>query len=184
VTSPTSPPAPLTVSADQRRAARLAAVQALYQVDVSTSPVNQVVAEFLRHRLTGPDAAEVGGRDSPPTVDRDFFAATVEGAARAHDQLDAALDLCIDKGWRMARLDRVLQALLRAAAWELTERDDIPQPVTIAEYVAIADSFFNGPEPALANAVLDRLARTLRASSPEATAADEAAVAPKSEPHG
>ncbi len=151
--------------AEHRRAARLAAVQALYQADVSASPADQVVAEFLRHRLVGPDAAEVGGRESAPVVDRAFFAATVEGAARAHDRLDAALNLCLDKGWRMERLDRVLRALLRAAAWELADRDDIPVAVTIAEYVAIADSFFTGPEPALANAVLDRFARQERTAA-------------------
>lgn len=149
-----------------RRAARVAAVQALYQVDFNGADSRAVVLEFLGHRMDEDD--------DTPLPDQEFFKQIVEGAWAGQGDIDARLAEALPDDWPVARLDHVLRALLRAAVFELISRPDVPPRVAINEYIAIAHDFFSGKEPGMANAVLDRIARTAR---PEgfARAADPAA---------
>jgi len=137
-----------------RRAARLAAVQALYQWDLTAAPIGDIEREFLTFRL---DTAEKGG-----AVDRVFFAQILRGAAAECRSIDPMIAGALTTGWSVERLDRVLRAILRAGVFELWRRSDVPSGAVINEYVEIAHAFFTGPEPGLINAVLDRLASLLR----------------------
>jgi N utilization substance protein B len=91
-----------------------------------------------------------------------LFGDIVRGAAADQHQLDAEISAALTPDWPLARLDAVLRAILRAGAYELAHRPDVPPRVAISEYTAVAYAFFTGKEPGLANGVLDRLARTLR----------------------
>ncbi len=142
----------------RRTVARLAAVQALYQLELNPAlNAEAVIKEFARYRLGG----ELEG-DQLAEADPAFFADIVRGAAAAQERLDAEISTALVEDWPLARLDSVLRAILRAGAWELSHRSDIPARVSISEYTSIAHAFFTGKEPALANGVLDRLGRTLR----------------------
>ena len=150
----------------RRSAARLAAVQALYQIEMSGTAPEVVLDEFLDHRLK----EEVDGvrLDS---ADRRMLRELVAGVAAAAPTLDDMLSAVLEDGWPVERLETLLRLLLRAGAYELSERRDIPPRVVIAEYVDLADAFFGGKEPGMVNGVLDRLARSLR---PEAFAPGDA----------
>ena len=141
----------------RRTAARLAAVQALYQIDITDTPVETVVAEFVHHRL---------GRDVDDErlgeVDNVLFADVVRGASKRRDDLDRVIGAALTPDWPLERLETVLRAILRAGAYELLARADVPAPVVISEYLDVSHAFFSDKEPALVNGVLDRLARTLR----------------------
>ena len=146
-----------TSPAGARGAARLAAVQALYQLDMTGAPVDRVVDEFVRHRLGGDiDGARYLAADGV------HFAELVRNAAAASADLDAAIDEVLTPDWPLGRLDRVIKAVLRAGCYELRDRADVPPRVVISEYVDIAKAFFSGKEPGLVNGVLDRLARRFR----------------------
>jgi N utilization substance protein B len=142
----------------RRRAARMAAVQALYQLDMSGSLASPegVVAEFLSHRV-GPHADEAL-RD----IDREWFCDVVAGVSRECADIDNMIAGALAEDWTIERLDSVLRAILRAATYELSWRADVPPRVVIDEYVALAHAFFEGKEPAMANGLLDYLARQLR----------------------
>lgn len=140
-----------------RRAARLAAVQALYQLDLVPGPVEAVIEEFVQHRLGGGD-----GESPTAAADRTMFAELVRGVAARQADLDAMIGANLAPGWTLGRLDRVLRAALRAGTFELLARPDIPARVAINEYVELAHSFFSGKEPGFVNGVLDRLAQQLR----------------------
>ena len=143
----------------RRSVARLAAVQALYQLEANPeAEPDAVVREFARHRF----GHEIDG-DRLAEADPALFADVVRGAADDQERLDSLISAALTPDWPLARLDSVLRAVLRAGAYELTHRDDVPPRVSISEYTAIAYAFFTGKEPGLANGVLDRLARTLRA---------------------
>jgi transcription antitermination protein NusB len=145
-------------SGGRRSVARLAAVQALYQLELnSESTPEAVVREFVLHRF----GQEIDG-DRLADADAQFFSDTVRGAAADRERLDAEISAALVEDWPLARLDAVLRAVLRAGAWELTHRRDVPSRVSISEYTAIAYAFFTGKEPGLVNGVLDRLARLLR----------------------
>ncbi len=144
--------------ADSLSAARLAAVQALYQMDVAGTDAADVVAEFCDHRMA--ETADSGGCRHADTA---FFADVVTGVVRTQRRIDPLLNARLAEGWRLGRIDSILRAILRAAAFELLERRDVPVKVTITEYVDVAHAFFEGEEPAVVNAILDRLARELRA---------------------
>ncbi|MEX2446391.1 MAG: transcription antitermination factor NusB [Dehalococcoidia bacterium] len=137
-----------------RRAARLAAVQALYQIDFSHAEPRGVVVEFLAHRLTETD--EEGAPDQA------FFSEVVHGACDRRAEIDTHIGGTLPEGWPLPRLDSVLTALLRCAVYELLARPDVPPRVAINEYVGIAHGFFSGKEPGMVNAVLDRVARVVR----------------------
>jgi N utilization substance protein B len=146
---------------NKRRAARLAAVQGLYQVEVSGERPERVVDEFGEHRLA--DLLEPIDADvPPPSVDREWFRLVVLGAWAERERLDAEITRCLAPGWTLARCGFLVRATLRAGAYELSAHADVPVKVVINEYVELAHLFFADTEPGFINAVLDRLAVTLR----------------------
>lgn len=151
---------------NKRRAARFAAVQALYQVDLLNTRPEAVCREFTEHRLASLfEPFEV--EQPSPEVDREWFEILVKGAWEARDRLDPAIGACLAEGWTLARCGFLVRACLRAGAYELAERTDVPVKVVINEYVELAHLFFDASEPAFVNAVLDRLVPTLRQSEAE-----------------
>ena len=140
-------------------AARLAAVQALYEVDVAGTPADAVVGEFLAERWSRA-TAEVGTEATAP--DRELFRLLVLGVAGQLAEVDRAVAGALTGTWTLARLEVLLRAILRAGAFELMVRPAVPARVVITEYLEVAHAFFAGTEPGLVNGVLDRLARTLR----------------------
>jgi len=154
-----APPTPRTFKpANQRGAARLAAVQALYQLDVGGASLTEVVAEFENLRLgKGLDGDQY--RDADAALFRDIIAAVV----REQRNLDPAIHVSLASEWPLKRIDVTLRAILRCGAYELTGRRDVPAKVVITEYVDIASAFFaGGDEPRVVNGVLDTIARKLR----------------------
>ena len=141
-----------------RRAARLAAVQALYQMEVSGASTADVIADFVAGKL--PRETEATYTESEGNLE--LFKVLVEKAVERQATLDRAIARHLSKGWRLERLDSVARAILRAGAAELEQQRDTPTAVVIDEYVEIAKSFFDGPEPGFINAALDAAARDLR----------------------
>lgn len=142
----------------RRTVARLAAVQALYQLELNPAlGADAVVREFARYRL----GQEIEG-DQLAEADPAFFSDIVRGVAADQERLDANITGALVEDWPLPRLDSVLRAILRAGAWELFNRGDVPPRVSISEYTSLAHAFFTGKEPALANGVLDRLGRSHR----------------------
>ena len=150
--------APALTRAGQRArsVARLAAVQALYQMEVAGTGVEAVVREFGDHRF-GRDVE--GGLGE---ADEAFFAAIVRGVVAEQVPLDAAVRKRLAANWKLERLDATLRALLRSAAFELRARSDVPTEVVIDEYVELAKSFVDAREVAFVNAALDGVARDVR----------------------
>jgi N utilization substance protein B len=140
-----------------RGMARLAAVQALYQMDVARTGARAVIEEFTLHRFRG--EAEKVHYDK---TDEDFFKALVLGVVEKQRDIDPLVGAHLASGWRLARIDSILRAILRAAAFELQERRDVPVKVIINEYVDIAHAFFGGEEPRVVNGILDAIARAIR----------------------
>lgn len=143
--------------ANQRGAARLAAVQALYQMDVGGTGLIEIIAEFEDHRL----GAELDGeqyRQSDPA----WFRAIMAGVVERQLDLDPMIRGALTEDWPLSRLDATLRAILRAGAWELERKRDVPVAVIVNEYVDVARAFYADEEPKIVNAVLDRLARKLR----------------------
>ena len=162
-------------NAPRRSAARVAAVQALYQIDVTEGATAEgVLDEFVRYRL------ESGRRASDESVpggtDRKLFLAIVRGVTARAGDIDDVLRGAMTEKWTVERLDPVLRSILRAGAFELVERADIPAKVSISEYVDVAHAFFEEREPGFVNGVLDRIARTLR-EGPPADGTDDADAA-------
>jgi N utilization substance protein B len=146
-----------------RTAARLAAVQALFQSEQAGESPETVIDQFVRHRL-GPDGSEDGMAEGRiPEADAKLFARIVRTAAAKIEALDGHIAAALAKDWPLEKLDPVLRALLRAAAGEFSNPRDPPARVVINEYLDIAHGFFVGDEPRFANGVLDALARGLRA---------------------
>jgi transcription antitermination protein NusB len=144
----------------RRSVARLAAVQALYQLELNPEVDPEVVVrEFARHRL----GQEIDG-DRYGEADPALFSDIVRGVKADLDRLDATISEVLTEEWPLSRFDAVLRAILRAGAYELVHRRDVPPRVSINEYTTIAHAFFSGKEPGLANGVLDKLGRTLRSS--------------------
>jgi len=151
-------------SASVRSAARLSAVQAVFQMDATSMPVERIVGEFVQHRL--PEAS--GGGEA----DREFFSELVKGVANARADLDSMIESVLAEGWTIERMDRVLLSIIRCGACEIALRADIPPRVAISEYVDVARAFFDGNEPGFVNGVLDTLARSRRADEMEARPGD------------
>ena len=142
----------------RRSVARLAAVQALYQLEANgEADPRSVVGEFVRHRF----GQEIEG-DRLGEADPELFADIVCGVTADRERLDTEISAALLEGWPLPRLDSVLRAILRAGAYELMHRRDVPPRVSLSEYTAIAYAFFTGKEPGLANGVLNHLAHTLR----------------------
>ena len=141
-----------------RSVARLAAVQALYQMEAAGAGVEAVVREFLDHRFGG----DIEEGEHLADADEAFFAELVRGVVEDQAAVDRAVARRLATGWRLERIDATLRAILRAGAFELTRRPDVPTEVAIDEYVEIAKSFFEGPEPGFVNGALDGIARDHR----------------------
>lgn len=155
------------VGGRRRAAARLAAVQALYDAEMSGASVDSVIRDFTEHRVGGVallDHPDGGAEVEKRLADADaiLFASLVRAAAVRQDEIDAMIDAALTGEWSTDRLEAVLRATLRAAVGELLEHPDVPPKVTIAEFVEVARAFYAGSEPGLVNAVLDRIARALR----------------------
>ncbi len=156
MTSPT--PRPRAPTYQDRSVARLAAVQALYQMDVAGVGVEAVVREFSDHRFGG----DIEGH-MLAEADEPLFAEIVRGVVAEQALVDAAVVKRLAKGWKLQRLDATARAILRAGAWELMRRPDTPTEVALDEYVELAKAFFEGPtEPGFVNAALDAVARDVR----------------------
>ncbi len=153
--------APKTIEkkANRRGAARLAAVQALYQMDIAGAGLNDIFAEFESHWLGN----EVEG-DTYLPAEAAFFKDVVSGVVRDQAKLDPLLDEALNQGWPLKRIDAIIRATLRAGAYELEHRKDVPARVVVKEYVDVANAFVDRDETGMVNAVLDQIARQFRAS--------------------
>ena len=140
-----------------RSVARLAAVQALYQMEVSSAGAEAVIREFSEHRFdrVTEDLTLAG-------ADESFFADLVRGVVAHQGEVDAAVARRLAQNWRLERIDATVRAILRAGVFELTHRADVPTEVVIDEYVELAKSFFEGPEPGFVNGALDGVAQDVR----------------------
>ncbi|MGG7517117.1 transcription antitermination factor NusB [Allorhizobium undicola] len=150
---------PQIKTANQRGAARLAAVQALYQMDIGGSGVLEVVAEYEAHRL----GQEMDG-DTYLKADASWFRSIVSGVVRDQTRIDPLIRSALQDDWSLSRIDSTVRAILRAGTFEILERKDVPVAVIVTEYVEIAQAFFSEDEPKLVNAVLDRIAKQVRAA--------------------
>lgn len=148
--------APLDQAA--RYAARLAAVQAMYQMELTGLDAEAVAEEFIAHRFSQ-DAESPNGA----APDEHLFADIVRGVPHHQIEIDRAIAGCLAADWKLARIDSILRAILRAAAYELIARLDIPAKVVIDEYLDVTHAFFEGDEVGFVNAALDSLARLKRA---------------------
>jgi transcription antitermination protein NusB len=151
-----------------RRAARLAAVQAVYQMELTGLDAEAVIDEFLAHRF--PPDLELTPAGRP---DEDFFSDIVRGVPRRQTDIDSAIAKCLADDWKFSRIDSILRAILRAAAYELVGRPDVPAKAVIDEYLEITHAFFQGDEVGFVNAALDRMARDKRAAEMGKTQRDE-----------
>ena len=142
-----------------RSAARLAAVQALYQAEVTGLAPKRLIREFVEHRF-----GEAIDGEAVVEADRELFGEIVEGTLARREEVDTHVAGVLAAGWPLERLESILRALLRAATWELIARPDVPARVVISEYLDIAHAFFSDQEPRFANGVLDALAHKLRAA--------------------
>ena len=143
--------------ANQRGAARLGAVQALYQMDLGGAPLPAVMAEFEAHRL----GSDLEGEQLLP-ADVAFFRTLVSGVVEKQRRIDPIIHAALPPTWPLTRIDLTLRAIMRCGVFELLERRDIPGRVVITEYVDVANAFFSADEPGLVNGVLDRVARDSR----------------------
>jgi len=142
-----------TSQADARHAARLGAVQALYQMEISGGGAEEVAQEFADYRF----------QDLPVPPDADFFAAVVNGVPQHQVEIDRAIAGSLSQTWKLERVDSILRAILRCGVYELVARKDVPARVVIDEYVAVAGAFFGAEEPGFINGALDSIARRKRA---------------------
>ena len=147
----------------ERSAARLAAVQALYQMDVTGTPLPDILIEFEAFWI----GREIEG-DQYNDAEIASFRDILKGVLADQGPLDRAVDATLIASWPLARIDSVMRAILRAGAYELKKRRDIPAKVVIKEYVDVAGAFFGSDESGMINAVLDGLGRTFRAEDFEA----------------
>ncbi|UVO55378.1 transcription antitermination factor NusB [Sphingomonas sp. SUN039] len=140
-----------------RSAARLAAVQALYQRAMEATPTAQLLHEFHQHRLGATiEDAEYN------EAEVEFFDDLVTGSIAREAELDAAIAARLSSGWSLERLDRPMHALLRAATYELLARADVPVKTVINEYVDVADAFYDKREKGFVNGLLDAVAKDVR----------------------
>ncbi|AWM07927.1 MULTISPECIES: transcription antitermination factor NusB [Bradyrhizobium] len=151
------PAGPTEKKANRRGAARLAAVQALYQMDIAGAGINDIFAEFESHWLGN----EVEG-DTYLPAEAAFFRDVVSGVVRDQKKLDPLIDEALSKGWPLKRIEAILRAVLRAGAYELQHRKDVPGRVVVSEYVDVANAFVDREETGMVNAVLDQIGRQFR----------------------
>ncbi len=147
----------MKAGAKARSAARLAAVQALYQRDMEGTAMAQLLDEFHRHRL----GAEIEG-DQYVQAEVAFFDDLVQGVAARRDEIDALLSSKLAEGWKLERLDKTMLQVLRAGTFELLARADVPTGSAINEYVDVAHAFFAARDAKFVNGVLDAVAKVVR----------------------
>jgi N utilization substance protein B len=150
----------------KRSAARLAAVQALYQMDIAGTSLPDILAEFESHWI----GREVEG-DQYPEAEAAYFRDVVSGVLREQRELDPLVDDALARSWPLRRVETVLRAVLRAGAYELSHRRDVPARVVVNEYVDVAGAFLDRDETGMVNAVLDLIARRLRSDEFQSPAA-------------
>ena len=141
-----------------RSAARLAAVQALYQQEMESIPLPRLLKEFHDHRL-GATIEDETYHDA----ERDFFDDIVTGADTRRQEIDSLISERLVEGWTLERLDRPMRAILRAGAYELIARADVPIGSVISEYVDVAHAFYDKRESGFVNGLLDAIAKGARA---------------------
>lgn len=146
------------MAAENRSAARLAAVQALYQMEIAGKGLNEIMSEFELFWI----GQEVEGDQYKP-AEIAFFRSIMTGVLDHQIDIDRTVDKTLAEGWPLRRVEALLRAILRAGTFELARRSDIPARVVIKEYVDVAGAFFERDEAGMVNAVLDALARQLRA---------------------
>lgn len=146
-----------TKPVNKRGAARLAAVQALYQMDIGGTGLVETIAEYEELRL----GKDIDGH-TYHAADAAWFRGILGGVAKQQKQIDPLIHTSLTNDWPLARIDSILRAILRAGVFELSSRKDVPAKVVITEYVDIAKAFFDEDEPGMVNGVLDRIARQLR----------------------
>ena len=142
---------------ENRSAARLAAVQALYQMDVTGKGIVDILAEFEAHWI----GREIEGAEYKP-AEIAYFRNILEGVLADQIAIDREVDTTLSEGWPLKRIEAVMRAILRAGVFELMKKQDVPIAVIVTEYVDIAKAFYEAEEPGLVNAVLDRVAGRVR----------------------
>jgi N utilization substance protein B len=142
---------------NKRSLARLAAVQALYQMDLTGTSLTRIVAEFENHRL-GKELDGEQYKDADPA----WFRSTVSGVVQRQKIIDPIINASLPEDWPLSRMDVTLRSILRCAVVEFLARQDVPAKVIISEYLDVTKAFFEGEEPRLVNGVLDRIARQRR----------------------
>jgi N utilization substance protein B len=165
------PPADEGSALPARTAARLAAVQALYQMDLAGTDLNDVIEEFISQRMSDEANEETTESDEDAAshvdlsgADKQFFSDVLRAVLRRQRDIDPLIDDQLATGWRLVRVDSILRAILRAGVCELVDRPDVPVRVVINEYINVARFFFNEDEPRVVNGILDKVARKVRAA--------------------
>ena len=150
----------------ERSSARLASVQALYQIEASQNPPEQVIKDFLIGRTGGLAVLQDADTEQEATValttlDSELFINLVRTVQTRGDEIDDMIKGALSPEWPWERLEMTLRALLRSGVAELLTRTDIPANATVSEFIEVAHAFYAGSEPRMANAVLDRIAKVL-----------------------
>lgn len=143
--------------AARRAGARLAAVQALYQMEQTGQSARSVIADFMEDRLGLNDEGE-----PVEEADPDLFKSVVEGVVDRQEAIDAAIMKRLAEGWKIERLDATSRAILRGAVYELIAEISLPSQIILDEYVSLAHAFFEGAEPKFINGLLDAVSRDVR----------------------
>jgi len=144
-------------------AARLAAIQALYQLAMTGEPVDIVAEEFLRYRIRGGVTLDEGeGEGIKPK--EEFFSELFRGTCRRKQEIDEAISSVLSENWTLDRLELVLRCVLEVGTYEMLARKSVPAKIVINEYVDLAHAFYAGAEPGMVNGILDRLAKRIRAA--------------------
>lgn len=139
---------------EARRAARLGAVQATYQMDLGGTPSEEVIDEFVDHRL----GQEIEG-DQYNEADVEHFTRLIRGVVTSQLEIDRAIEDSLAEGWTMTRIDSTLRAILRCAVYELKNMKEIAAAIVIDEYIDLTKAFFEGSEPKFVNGLLDAIAK-------------------------
>lgn len=145
------------VKGGRRSSSRLAAVQALYQIEMGELSARSVTEEFLHHRL-----GKTIDEDQFKSADGDFFTDIVIGVEKRSEEIDEFIKSSLSDDWTMERIESVARAILRAGTYETIARPDVPTSVIINEYVDVAKAFFDDGTPSFVNGVLDKLAKKIR----------------------
>ncbi|MEM9667670.1 MAG: transcription antitermination factor NusB [Pseudomonadota bacterium] len=155
---------PFAVTKARRAGARLAAVQALYQMEQTGESANAVIRQFCEDRLGfGPEGIPV------EEADPNLFKSIINAVVEHQGAIDPAITDRLSKGWKLTRLDATTRAILRAATAELIAHQELSGAIILDEYVGLAHAFFEGDEPRFVNGVLDRIAKDLRGANGSAS---------------